>query len=131
MSGTASQQPQRDGLPLIRIYYDARCPVCRRERARYERLSRQDANVEWWDATDNAEHLAARGIGLKQALLSLHVETAQGQICEGMPAYRLLLARIPGLAWLGWLITRPLIESALTRVYDAWVRRRLCRDGRL
>lgn len=131
MSDITSQSPRGDGLPLIKVFYDACCPVCRRERARYERLSREDANVEWWDATDNAEHLAARGIGLQQALLSLHIETAQGQILDGMPAYRLLLARIPGLAWLGWLITRPLIEPALTRVYDAWVRRRLCRDGRL
>jgi len=86
MSDTASQRPQRDGLPLIRIYYDARCPVCRRERARYERLSRQDANVEWWDATDNAEHLAARELssslvygGQKEGWRILLIDHARSQ----------------------------------------------------
>ncbi|MGO2415571.1 thiol-disulfide oxidoreductase DCC family protein [Cobetia crustatorum] len=117
--------------PTLKVYYDASCPVCRRERARYERLTRQDSSVEWWDATDHARYLEARGISLQQALLSLHVETAVGQIEDGMPAYRLLLARIPGMSPLGWLITRPLIQPLLTRYYDAWVRRRLCNDGRL
>ncbi len=124
----SARPPSRAAL---KVYYDARCPVCQRERARYERLSRHDAGVEWWDATEHAERLAARGIPLQRALLSLHVETADERIYDGMPAYRLLLARLPGLAWLGWLITRPLIEPTLTRLYDAWVRRRLCRDGRL
>jgi predicted DCC family thiol-disulfide oxidoreductase YuxK len=119
-------------LPVLKVYYDAVCPGCRRDRARYERWAGEAADtVEWVDVTDHAEMLRARGVDPRAALLSLHVEDAQGQIVDGIDAYILLMQRVPRLTPVAWLIGLPGIKALLSGVYRRWVRRRLAREGRL
>lgn len=120
----------RDGLPL-KVYYDAACPICRRERRRYERLARQAHSVEWLDANSHEAVLREHGVTVQEALLSLHVEDADGQLHRGMAAYSLLMRRIPLMRPLAALISWPVIRPVLTWWYDRWVRRRLTRQGRL
>ncbi len=117
----------------LAVYYDAQCPVCRRDRARYERWAGAASEaVVWRDATRYAETLRAKGIDPQAALLSLHVEEeALGRIVDGIEAYVLLMRRVPRLRPLAWLINLPGLKSVLRRLYDRWVRRRLARDGRL
>jgi len=117
----------------LTVYYDAQCPVCRRDRARYERWARKAAEtVRWYDATRYADTLRAKGIDPRAALLSLHVEEeASGRIVDGIEAYVLLMRRVPRLRPLAWLINLPGLKGLLRRLYDRWVRRRLARDGRL
>jgi hypothetical protein len=64
------------------------------------------------------------------ALRSLHIETAQGQLIEGIDAYRLLMKRIPWLLPVAWIIGLPGIKPALRALYDRWVKRRLKKQGR-
>jgi predicted DCC family thiol-disulfide oxidoreductase YuxK len=116
----------------LRVFYDADCPGCRRDRARYERWAGEAAaSVEWVDVNDNEASLRERGIEPEDALLSLHVEDSQGRVREGIDAYILLMRRVPRLKPLAWLVGLPLIKPMLTWLYRHWVRRRLAREGRL
>ncbi|MFY0990756.1 DCC1-like thiol-disulfide oxidoreductase family protein [Halomonas sp. C05BenzN] len=118
--------------PLLKVYYDAVCPICRRDRARYERWAGDAAHsVEWVDVTANEETLRAAGVDPGAALLSLHVEDHEGCIVQGIDAYILLMRRVPRLAPLAWLLGLPGLKPLLERAYRRWVRRRLAREGRL
>lgn len=115
----------------INVFYDAQCPLCRHERRRYERWSGQhDAHIGWLDVSEHEQSLREKGVEPGTALRSLHIETAQGQMVEGIDAYRLLMKRIPLLLPVAWLIGLPGIKSALRALYDAWVKRRLKKQGR-
>lgn len=119
------------GSSQLKVYYDAACPLCRRERQRYESWQDAAEGVEWLDVNTHDEHLIARGVVPREALLSLHVEDAAGHFHDGIDAYVLLMRRVPRLKPLAWLIGLPLIKPALTWIYERMVRRRLARDGRL
>ncbi|MCB8890141.1 thiol-disulfide oxidoreductase DCC family protein [Vreelandella malpeensis] len=116
----------------IRVYYDGQCPLCRRERRRFERLSgKHGADIAWCDVTEHQRVLGEHGIDCETALRSLHVELKDGRIIEGIDAYRLLLKRIPWLAPGAYIIGLPGLKQALRRYYDHWVDKRLKRQGRL
>lgn len=116
----------------LKVYYDGACPVCRRDRARYERWAGEAGDaVRWCDATRHAATLREKGVSPEAALLSLHVEDDTGRIVEGIDAYILLMRRVPRLRPLAWLIGLPGLKGVLRWYYDRWVRRRLAREGRL
>ncbi|BBI62745.1 hypothetical protein HSBAA_40510 [Vreelandella sulfidaeris] len=42
----------------INVYYDAQCPLCRKERRRYERWSgRRAAEIGWLDVSEHEQTL--------------------------------------------------------------------------
>lgn len=115
----------------INVYYDAQCPLCRKERRRYERWSgRRAGEIGWLDVSEHEQTLREKGVVPAMALRSLHIETAQGQLIEGIDAYRLLMKRIPLLVPIAWIISLPGIKSGLRTLYDVWVKRRLKKQGR-
>ena len=117
---------------VLRVYYDAVCSGCRRDRSRYERWAGEAGEeVAWWDVTEHQQLLRDKGVEPQAALLSLHVEEEDGRIVEGIDAYILLMRRVPRLRPLAWLIGLPGLKPLLRRLYDGWVRRRLAREGRL
>lgn len=119
-------------LPPLRVYYDGICPVCRRDRARFERWAGEAGRqVAWCDVTEHQETLRQKGIDPQAALLSLHVEEEGGCIREGIDAYILLMRRVPRLKPLAWLIGLPGLKPVLRWCYDRWVRQRLASEGRL
>lgn len=114
------------------VYYDGACPRCVRDRERYCRWAGKRADeVEWLDIGGREAELESAGIEPHAALTELHVRDAEGRIHRELDAYRLLLARVPKLRPLGWLIGLPGIRQALSWLYRRWVRRRLRRQGRL
>ncbi|MFG6667582.1 thiol-disulfide oxidoreductase DCC family protein [Halomonas sp. HNIBRBA4712] len=125
---SAVQENQREP---IRVFYDARCPLCRRERRRFERLAgRRGDDIAWCDVTEHEQTLAARGVSRDTALRSLHIELENGRLIEGIDAYRLLMKRIPWLVPGAYIIGLPGIKQGLRRYYDHWVEKRLKRQGR-
>ncbi|WGI24026.1 DUF393 domain-containing protein [Halomonas alkaliantarctica] len=117
--------------PPINVFYDAQCPLCRKERRRYERWSgRHAADIGWLDVSEHEQTLRQKGVDPTTALRSLHIETAPGQLVEGIDAYRLLMKRIPLLVPVAWVIGLPGIKPGLRTLYDAWVKRRLKKQGR-
>ena len=87
--------------------------------------------MRWCDVTEHQQALRDKGVDPQAALLSLHVEEADGTLREGIDAYVLLMRRVPRLRPLAWLIGLPGIKPMLRKLYDGWVRRRLAREGRL
>ncbi|WP_111497215.1 MULTISPECIES: thiol-disulfide oxidoreductase DCC family protein [Marinobacter] len=111
------------------VYYDGACPRCRADRRRYERWAGAQS-VTWYDITGQDAELRALGIDPRQALHELHVQDSAGHIHRELDAYRLLMARVPRLRPLAWLLGLPLVRPLLSRLYRDWVRRRLRRQGR-
>ncbi|MGM0985240.1 MAG: thiol-disulfide oxidoreductase DCC family protein [Pseudomonadota bacterium] len=120
------------GLPPLKVYYDGICPVCRRDRTRYERWAGEAGRqVTWCDVTEHQATLREKGVDPQAALLSLHVEEEGGRIREGIDAYVLLIRRVPRLKPVAWVIGMPGLKPVLRWLYDRWVRRRLAQEGRL
>ncbi|WP_148861069.1 thiol-disulfide oxidoreductase DCC family protein [Marinobacter fonticola] len=116
----------------LTVFYDGACPRCRADRRRYERLAGSSSHrVQWLDITGREGQLRRLGIDPEDALRELHVRDAQGDIHRELDAYRLLMARVPLLRPLAWLIQLPGLRSLLSRLYRTLVLRRLRRSGRL
>jgi predicted DCC family thiol-disulfide oxidoreductase YuxK len=116
----------------ITVYYDGACPICVRDRRRFERLAgKRGARVCWFDITGRDDELRALGIDPHKALTELHVRDEQGRIRSELDAYILLLGKIPLLKPLAWFIGLPVIRPLLARLYHRAVTRRLRESGRL
>lgn len=110
------------------VFYDGACPTCIKDRRWYEKLAgRTGDSVEWLDITGRDDELRDQGIDPHLALRELHVKDAQGRIHREMDAYILLMARVPLLKPLAWLIGLPLVRPTLAWLYHRWVSRRLQR----
>ncbi len=110
----------------LTVFYDGACSVCVRDRRWYEKLEGKTENsVEWLDITGRDEELREQGIDPDKALRELHVKDSQGQVHQEMAAYILLMARVPLLKPIAWLIELPVIRPTLAWLYHRWVARRL------
>lgn len=121
-----------DSSAKLRVFYDGACPLCRRERARYERMAKAAGDaVDWFDINGREDELRRLGIDPHLALTELHVEDEQRRIHRELDAYILLMKRVPRLRPIAWLIGLPLVRPLLARLYHRSVTRRLKRQGRL
>ena len=116
----------------IHVYYDGACPQCIRDRQTYEKLAgKASDNICWVDITGQEQKLYELGIDPVKALTELHVKDEDERILSEMDAYILLMAKVPVLHPISWLIGLPLIRPMLARIYHWLVNRRLHRSGRL
>ena len=116
----------------ITVYYDGACPRCVRDRAQYERLAGEAVEDTCWvDITGRDAELHALGIDPGAALRELHVRDDAGRVRRELDAYILLMARVPLLRPLAWLIGLPGLRPLLSRWYRASVLRRLRAERRL
>ena len=110
----------------LTVFYDGACSVCVRDRRWYEKLEgKTEDSVEWLDITGRDEELREQGIDPDKALRELHVKDSQGQVHQEMAAYILLMARVPLLKPIAWLIGLPVIRPTLAWLYHRWVAHRL------
>ncbi len=115
----------------ITEYYDGACPSCVRDRQNYEKIAADESEqLLWVDITDRDAELEQLGIDPQKALTELHLTTADGQVLSELDAYIVLMARVPWLKPLAWLIGLPGIRPLLSRCYQRMVARRLRRSGR-
>jgi predicted DCC family thiol-disulfide oxidoreductase YuxK len=122
----------RPADPELTVYYDGACPRCVYERARYERLSGDHGEkVEWMDITGRDKELEDLGIDPDHAMRELHVRDREGRVHREMDAYIVLMRRVTLMKPLAWLLCLPGIRGVTSRLYRAWVLRRLRRAGRI
>ncbi len=115
----------------ITVYYDGACPRCVKDREHYEKIAGDQAEqVLWLDITGHDDELERLGIDPHKALTELHVKTEDGRIISELDAYIALMARVPWLKPLAWLIGLPGIRPLLARGYHRMVARRLKQSGR-
>jgi len=110
---TGKLPSQRDVL-----FYDGRCPVCRREAALFRRLSRPTLEVR-----DIHDVQCGNLQGREDLLRTLHLCRADGTMLRGVDANAAVWQHTSfGIPWR--LITLPGVRVIAGRLYDAWARRR-------
>lgn len=90
-------------MPVLTIYYDGSCPLCRREIAFYRR-NPDAAQLVWHDVSVNflANDDASLGAGLscQRAMAYFHVRDAEGQLFEAALPLRVCGASSEVGVWL-------------------------------
>ena len=127
MKADSRVKPDQD---KIRVYYDASCASCRKDKERYDQLAGKET-VDWCDITGNDEQLKLQGIDPREAMIKLHVQYPNGEITHDIEAYILLISKVRWLKPLAWLINLRWVKETLRLLYRKWVLKRLRKDGRI
>ena len=116
-------------LPLLTVYFDGSCPLCRREIAIYQRLP-QALSMAWVDVSAGQD---TGGLSCEAAMARFHVRDSQGRLFSGAAAFSVMWRLFPGWRWLGWLSAWPPMSWAFEWAYrlflpirphlQKWVRR--------
>lgn len=116
--------------PVLTVYHDGSCPLCRREIALYRRLPGAD-RLQWVDVSEAAP--LGEGLSCQAAMARFHVRDSQGRLFSGAAAFSRLWRVFPAWRWLGWVSAWPpmswLFELAyrlflpLRPTLQGWVRR--------
>ena len=97
-----------------RILYNDTCPLCRFEVDGYRRAADAAAAPLRFDRLDQA---ADWGLTPDQAARRLHV-LQDGKLLSGLAAFRSIWAGLPRWRWVARVTGWPLINPALTLLYD-------------
>ena len=89
--------------PLLTVYFDGSCPMCRAEVGVYRRLP-EAAQIDWVDVSA-AQDLG--GLSCQAAMARFHVRDCQGRLFSGAAAFSRMWRVFPGWRWLGWLSAWP------------------------
>jgi predicted DCC family thiol-disulfide oxidoreductase YuxK len=114
---------------LFRVFYDAECPLCRREIAMIQRLDRGRGRVDCVDLSDPT--FDAGAFGLEQASIEarIHGQRPDGEIVEGVDVFIHLYDAV-GWGWLTAPARWPGLRRILDRLYLWFARNRLKWTGR-
>lgn len=124
----------------LTVFYNAACPICRREIRHYQRLAGEArASLAWCDVATQTAALAGYGITGDAAVRRLHAVDRHGRLLVGIDAFAAIWERLPRWRWLAgplrwrplrWLIGQ-LYEQVAAPLLAALHRRRLRRAGAL
>jgi predicted DCC family thiol-disulfide oxidoreductase YuxK len=103
------------------LFYDASCPLCRREVALLQRIARPTLAFQDLHTARN------KSLPSREALLqSLHLQRASGEMVTGLAANVAVWQHTRfGAPWR--LLMLPGIRALAERAYDSWARRRYAR----
>jgi len=105
-----------------RVFYDASCPICRREIDFYRRRRRAD-NIQWIDLSSAPEALPD-GVTLREALAVFHVQMPDGRVLQGGSAFAALWRALPAFRVLGYVADVQPFRWILDRLYGLFLRYR-------
>lgn len=100
--------------PELTIYYDASCPLCRREIAMYRRLPAAQ-RLLWVDVSGPAR--LGEDLSCEAAMRRFHVRDSQGRLYSGGAAFARLWRALPGWRGLGWVFSGPPMSWLLEAAY--------------
>jgi predicted DCC family thiol-disulfide oxidoreductase YuxK len=92
--------------PPIEVYYDGACPVCSREIDLYKGR-RATEEFAWVDVSRAGPEALGPNLSRSDALARMHIRMPDGALLSGAAAFAALWLRMPGLQWLGRLISIP------------------------
>ena len=104
--------------PVLTIYYDGSCPLCRREIALYRRL-RGAERLQWLDVSAGAS--LGPDLSCEAAMRRFHVRDAQGRLFSGGAAFARLWRALPGWRVAGWFFVLPPMSWLLELLYRAFL----------
>ncbi len=128
-----SDTPDPSGAPLT-VFYNAECPVCRREIDHYRRYAAaRGLPLRWADVAADPGALASRGIDPETQRRRLHALTPDGDLVAGVDAFDLMWRRMPRYRWLAAVLRPRWVRAGARLAYDkglAPALHRLDRDRR-
>jgi ubiquinone biosynthesis monooxygenase Coq7 len=107
--------------PVLTVYFDGACPVCRREIAMYRALPGAD-RVAWLDAASVPADLLGRDLDREAALARLHVRLPDGRLIAGAAAFGALWRALPRWRWLGRMVSPAPVVAVADLAYDLFLR---------
>ncbi|MDI3324121.1 DUF393 domain-containing protein [Pontibacterium granulatum] len=113
------------------VFYDGRCPLCRKEIAHYMRLDRQH-KINWLDIWTEQESLAQKGVLFKDAMKLLHTVDRNGAVKTGAYSFVLIWHELPYYRHLARLVEMFHLTDALDiayRRFARWRYRSRCKEG--
>lgn len=100
--------------PLLTVYFDGSCPLCRREIGMYRRWP-QALSLAWVDVSAGQD--LGGVLSCEAAMARFHVRDQQGRLFSGAAAFSRLWRVFPGWRWLGWLSAWPPLSWVFEAAY--------------
>ncbi len=108
-------------LPSLTVWYNTKCPVCNAgidwQRNRLIKAVRQGA-IEFRDINAEPDALMRFGANLDDVRRRLHAVDADGRLYVGADCAAAIWLRTPGDAWLGRLISLPVVRESARVGYN-------------
>lgn len=97
----------------IKLFVDGACPVCKQEMRWLRRLDKGRGRIIFEDISDPSFDAANFGLDNKQVILRMYGILPDGQVVEGMTAFRAAYSAL-GFGWFlaptGWPVLRPVFD---------------------
>ena len=90
--------------PVLTVYFDGSCPLCRREIALYRRLP-EAVNLAWLDVSQDPA--LGPALTCQAAMARFHVRHSDGRLVSGAAAFSDLWRCFSGWRWLGVVSAQP------------------------
>jgi predicted DCC family thiol-disulfide oxidoreductase YuxK len=100
--------------PVLTVYFDGSCPLCRREIALYRRLP-EALNLSWVDVSLGQE--LGPALTCQAAMARFHVRHNDGRLVSGAAAFSDLWRCFSGWRWLGVVSAWPLLAGLFEVAY--------------
>ncbi|MEO1198698.1 MAG: DUF393 domain-containing protein [Pseudomonadota bacterium] len=115
---------RQDARPVLTVFYDGGCPLCRTEIDFYRRRRGAD-RIDWVDVAEQSDtHEVVPGLSRCSALQRFHVQQSNGQLASGARAFIALWRALPAFRPLGLLVSVPPLPWVAELTYRAFLRLR-------
>ena len=107
---------------MINVFYDDRCPLCRREIEYYKKLSAL-TEIKWSGISENIPTLEKYGISYTESLKVLHAINEDNQMVYGVDTFILIWQQLPKWKWIAKFVELPLIyklSKEIYRIFAKW-----------
>ena len=111
---------------MLKVYYDGKCGLCRREIEYYKRVAPADRFV-WLDIATDPAGLADLGITQSDALRRLHARDASGTMFVGVAAFIAIWQGLNYWRYLAMIVNLPLLKPLAAFAYDRFADYRFSR----
>tara|TARA_B100001175_G_C19433708_1_gene602467 strand:+ start:686 stop:1045 length:360 start_codon:yes stop_codon:yes gene_type:complete len=101
---------------MIRVFYDGKCGLCRKEINYYKSITEKNL-FQWLDIATNPKHLTSINISQKDALLYLHATDINNNLFIGVDAFILIWKNIKYWRILSIIVSLPVIKQLTTFLY--------------
>ena len=108
---------------MINVFYDDRCPLCRREIEYYKKLSAL-TKIKWSGISENIPTLEKYGISYTESLKVLHAINEDNQMVYGVDTFILIWRQLPKWKWLAKFVELPLIYQLSKGIYRVFAKLR-------
>lgn len=102
---------------MIKVFYDGKCGLCRREIGHYQKIASPD-DFHWVDITEDKEDLAKAGLTFDVALRRMHAQDHQGTLYKGVDAFILVWRHLPRWKYLAPFMALPVIKQIADFAYN-------------